>query len=490
MRFRPWLCLVPAVVIACSSSNEPVVDGPKAPTSALGEALVGSCTEGTFGQPCTGAWGPFDAGVQANECQGVCWAFSGGQMACVAIESVGLTTQDMNGRICGSTDGTSCNNTCLNGACVAIPAKQGTACKPAFFASTCEGSCEPADDGGMECQLYGIPDAGIPEAGFPDAGVGSCPYGAGSCSFSACDMLNAKVCKTYPYYSGSSCDDFNACTVSDSCDGNGNCVPGFAKNCSDSNVCTTDTCDPNSGACIGVPNTNPCNDGNPCTTGDTCNQAVCQGQPVSGCIFDAGTGGFGGFDAGFGGFGGFDAGFGGFGVDAGFGGFGVDAGFGGFDAGFGGFGGILDAGFGGFGGILDGGAGIGGFDAGPGCIYPQCSCGADVCASCLCLSNGDTNLCASPCGFKPDSGTGGTGGTGGIGSGGSGAIGGAPPGGQGGTTASDSGIGGAKLAGSGTSGGCNCTVGSAERPRPDIWLVVLGFTIVAFRRRGRRAMSA
>ena len=40
-----------------------------------------------------------------------------------------------------------------------------------------------------------------------------------------------------------SCDDGNACTVADTCDGAGACVPGSAPDCDDGNLCTTDSCD-------------------------------------------------------------------------------------------------------------------------------------------------------------------------------------------------------------------------------------------------------
>lgn len=47
-----------------------------------------------------------------------------------------------------------------------------------------------------------------------------------------------------------------------------------------------------------------------------------------------------------------------------------------------------------------GGTGGGGTGGGTGgCTYPDCGgCGADVCATCLCIYNGDTELCASSCG--------------------------------------------------------------------------------------------
>lgn len=67
------------------------------------------------------------------------------------------------------------------------------------------------------------------------------------------------------------CDDFNACTVNDTCV-DGVCL-GESASCDDGDICTDDLCDPQTGCenlLIAA-----CNDGNPCTA-DTCN-------PLGGC---------------------------------------------------------------------------------------------------------------------------------------------------------------------------------------------------------------
>lgn len=68
-----------------------------------------------------------------------------------------------------------------------------------------------------------------------------------------------------------SCDDFNACTTSDTCV-NGVCL-GESFSCDDHDVCTDDLCDPQQG-CVHRP-ARSCEDDNPCTA-DTC-------DPVQGC---------------------------------------------------------------------------------------------------------------------------------------------------------------------------------------------------------------
>lgn len=79
------------------------------------------------------------------------------------------------------------------------------------------------------------------------------------------------------------CEDGNACTVGDTCDG-GTCRPGTsAPNCDDGNLCTDDSCSVPTG-CVHTNNTAPCSDGNACTTGDTCEGATCRpGTPIPNC---------------------------------------------------------------------------------------------------------------------------------------------------------------------------------------------------------------
>ena len=74
------------------------------------------------------------------------------------------------------------------------------------------------------------------------------------------------------------CDDGDACTHTDMCDGFGACV-GLTKNCSDDNVCTTDVCV--SGVCLHSAVGGDCDDGDACTIGDRCHFGECSGDPLS-----------------------------------------------------------------------------------------------------------------------------------------------------------------------------------------------------------------
>ncbi|MSP91478.1 MAG: hypothetical protein EXR79_06705, partial [Myxococcales bacterium] len=110
------------------------------------------------------------------------------------------------------------------------------------------------------------------------------------CKAGTCAML----------YPSTECNDGNACTVGDVCDGLGSCVAGKPANCADASPCTADACDglqgcthvvaPDgtpcgggkcaiAGACLGevcLSLPQKCDDGNPCTT-DSCDAGgVCK----------------------------------------------------------------------------------------------------------------------------------------------------------------------------------------------------------------------
>jgi len=66
---------------------------------------------------------------------------------------------------------------------------------------------------------------------------------------------------------GAPCNDGDACTVSEQCDGNGFCLPTVALTCA--GPCLTGACDPRAG-CVPQPAETVCNDGDACTAGDHC----------------------------------------------------------------------------------------------------------------------------------------------------------------------------------------------------------------------------
>ena len=113
--------------------------------------------------------------------------------------------------------------------------------------------------------------------------VGTCNPGTGVCTDPA---------KT----DGSPCDDSNACTQTDTCQG-GVCTGSNPVVCSPLDQChNAGTCNPGTGICSNPqkPNGSPCDDSNACTQTDTCQGGVCTGSnpvvcnPLDQC-HDAGT---------------------------------------------------------------------------------------------------------------------------------------------------------------------------------------------------------
>src|SRR4051812_44655442 len=76
---------------------------------------------------------------------------------------------------------------------------------------------------------------------------------------------------------GSPCDDGNACTQTDTCQG-GACVGSNPVTCTALDQChAPGTCNPGTGVCTNPVRTDgtPCSDGNACTINDFCVAGVC-----------------------------------------------------------------------------------------------------------------------------------------------------------------------------------------------------------------------
>ena len=78
------------------------------------------------------------------------------------------------------------------------------------------------------------------------------------------------------------CEDGNACTVADVCEG-GKCTPGKLKFCGDQNDCTDDSCNPDMG-CFNEFNTAACDDGDMCNGTWGCGpDGYCEMTPAPDC---------------------------------------------------------------------------------------------------------------------------------------------------------------------------------------------------------------
>jgi len=141
--------------------------------------------------------------------------------------------------------------------------------------------CEAAD----RCATAGVCQVGVcvPSAFLP------CPDDGNPCTDEVCDPETG-ACSGVPVAAGEPCDDGSACTRVDRCDGLGACVGFDPVVCDDGVPCTEDLCLPASGACVFPTSAagSPCDDGNPCTEGDVCLQGGCQpGGRIASCCRDA-----------------------------------------------------------------------------------------------------------------------------------------------------------------------------------------------------------
>lgn len=143
-----------------------------------------------------------------------------------------------------------------------------------------EGACTalpvaatPCDDGNA-CTKADACDGGVCK-GAPSA---ACNDGD-ACTDDSCDP--GVGCKSKPKAKGLACDDGDACTLEETCDAGGKCL-GTPKLCNDNNLCTSDAC--KLGVCTTTPVDGiPCEDGNACTTEDRCKGGACDPGPAPKC---------------------------------------------------------------------------------------------------------------------------------------------------------------------------------------------------------------
>ncbi len=203
-------------------------------------------------------------------------------------------------------DGTSCddfdpctvNDTCIDGLCQGGGANPQCGCcqfdsyLSSVFGETAAsvfGSCSsPVTESFCSQELGGTFQSGAScnlETGLcePAATCGNEVVEAGE----ECDdgnTVGGDCCDAQCHFEPveSPCDDGNACTIEDACDGEGSCVGGVPLTCDDGNVCNgVESCDPQFGCQAGTPLN--CDDGNVCNGVESCDpQLGCQaGTPVS-----------------------------------------------------------------------------------------------------------------------------------------------------------------------------------------------------------------
>ena len=230
--------------------------------------------------------------------------------ACTAADHCeGATCTPGKAVVCDNTNvcsKSSCDT--LSGKCVAKPAQDGgpcddkTVCTQGDVCKTgeCIGKIVSCDDNnpctGNNCDpLTGCATTNLEGIACDDDNPctvgdlckgGNCAKGAAkncdsgvACTAGSCDLVTGK-CGYKNKGAGAPCNDGDACSENDACDG-GNCQ-GKAVACDDTNACTVDSCDAVNG-CVHKANTSPCSDGDACTQSDNCANSICIPGPLKVC---------------------------------------------------------------------------------------------------------------------------------------------------------------------------------------------------------------
>ncbi|MSQ83364.1 MAG: hypothetical protein EXR77_10840 [Myxococcales bacterium] len=150
------------------------------------------------------------------------------------------------------------NNPCTNEAC--DPANGSGACKTLANTVNC--------DDYNKCTVGDVCSAGACKPGTLKSCADNTVCTDDSCQASSGICINTQNTKP--------CDDGTKCTNNDVC-ASGLCKSGAVVVCNDSKVCTDDLCDPATGACGYTPNAKICDDGNACTEVDACQGGNCVG---------------------------------------------------------------------------------------------------------------------------------------------------------------------------------------------------------------------
>jgi hypothetical protein len=192
-----------------------------------------------------------------------------------------------NGTLCDDADACTPSSSCQGGTCTGANRKVCTASDQCHDAGVCNastGTCtDPPKSNGSTC------NDGDACTQTDSCQAGKCTGANPLVCPAAAECRNPGVCNkatggcSYSVKAnGSACSDNNLCTTSDSCQG-GLCVGANPKPCTASDQChVAGTCDPASGNCSNPskPNNSACSDGDVCTLVDTCQSGVCTTDPT------------------------------------------------------------------------------------------------------------------------------------------------------------------------------------------------------------------
>ena len=206
---------------------------------------------------------------------------------CNTLSGVCSNPARANGTSC--TDGNACTktDTCQGGVCTGANPVVCTAVNSCHTAGTCNpstGGCTnpekangTACNDGNACTLTDTCQGGFCFGDNPKV----CPA-ANQCQYGACNTVNGS-CSSVALPNGTGCNDGNACTQVDSCQA-GACTGSSPISCAATDACHDDgTCDTSTGACSSPRKP----DGTACPSG-ICSSGACIGEPPDGGVIDSG----------------------------------------------------------------------------------------------------------------------------------------------------------------------------------------------------------
>jgi len=202
-----------------------------------------------------------------------------------------IPTNKAEGTSCNDGNGCTQTDTCQAGVCIGanpVVCPPPDQCHTGGVCNSATGMCSnPTKADGVGCNDgNGCTQSDTCQSG---ACIGTnpvvCPppdqcHAGGACN-SATGVCSAIVKKA----DGTSCDDGNGCTQSDTCQ-SGACVGANPVICTAEDQCHVEgVCDPATGMCSNPvkPNGIKCDDGNLCNGGDTCQSGVCTGSGSIDC---------------------------------------------------------------------------------------------------------------------------------------------------------------------------------------------------------------
>jgi hypothetical protein len=230
---------------------------------------------------------------QAGVCTGanpvVCPAPDGCHVAgtCNAMTGVCTNPAKPDGSACSDSNPCTQTDTCIAGACTGTNPVVCAAVDACHVAGTCNvmtGMCSsPAKPDGSTCNDGNA--CTQTDTCVMGACTGSNPvtcaakdacHGAG-----ACDAMTGK-CSEPVKADGTACDDGNACTQTDTCV-MGACTGASPVTCAAKDAChTAGTCDSTTGKCSDPAKADgtACDDGDTCTQSDSCQAGTCTGKTI------------------------------------------------------------------------------------------------------------------------------------------------------------------------------------------------------------------